>query len=313
MDMKLPVLLSTILLSTTAAIARAETTANPVPPPPSSTPISANGVGLLVLGQQQRNMITLERTNYTGDCPGAAITQPKALFVSDQVPSGKKRRVKIENVTSGFKSTPYTDREYKDSNRSETMTLDLDYGHTLKYFRILPGQNRFTYRITERKELIDSGEFTAQVNIQDFFQVRNATWYDTEVCSNNSVALKNCADIRDVREFRCPSGKVLQSEQRDRSASYRTIFANRSDLDIDVELDGERHRLYPGESASFQTSNRFSTSLSIRYRIGKESWQTASVTPAKYMQFRRGHGDRIELTDYDRDQHGTKSYKFRNR
>jgi hypothetical protein len=295
------VIISAVLLLFTTAIAKAETAIKP-----------ANSVGLEVVGQQQRNVINLQRTNYEGDCPGVYVTQPKATFVADHVPTAKKRRVRVENVTSGFKTTPYTDREYKSGNRSESTTLDLDYQHTLKYFRIVPGENRFTYRITERKELIDAGEFTAQVNIQDVFKTRNAAWYDAEVCSNANVALKNCADVRAVRQFRCPDGQVLKSEQRDKGAYYRTILSNRSNQDVEVRFEQEKHHLHPGESVSFQTSNQFSSSLSISYRIGQESWQSASVTPAKYMQFRQvGQSDRVELTDYDRDDRSTSSYKFR--
>jgi hypothetical protein len=115
-----------------------------------------------------------------------------------------------------------------------------------------------------------------------------------------------------VRQFRCPSGRVLKSEQRDKGAYYRTILTNRSNREVEVRFEHEKHRLHPGESVSFQTSNRFSASLSISYRIGQESWQSASVTPAKYMQFRQvGQSDRVEFTDYDRDDHSTSSYKFR--
>jgi hypothetical protein len=300
-----------VLLVSTTSIARAETTNSQVPTNQSPTVRPANSVGLEVEGQQ-RNAITLHRTNYEGDCPGTAITQPKATFVADHMPTAKKRRVRVENVTPGLKTTPYTDREYKSNNRSESTTLDLDYGHTLRYFRIIPGENRFTYRITERKELLDAGEFTAQVNIKDSFQTRNAKWYDAEVCSNVIVALKNCADIRFVKQFRCPDGRVLKSEQRDQGAYYRTILSNRSNRDVEVQFEHHKYHLKPGENVSLQTSNRFSFSLSISYRIGQESWQSTSVTPATYMQFRQsGHGDRVEFTTYDRDDHSSSAYKFR--
>jgi hypothetical protein len=303
------VIISTILLLSTTAIAKAETTSNQAAQSPTSKP--ANAAGLEVEGQQ-RNVITLHRTNYEGDCPGTDITQPKATFVADHVPTAKKRRVRVENVTPGLKTTPYTDREYKSNNRSESTKLDLNYEHTLRFFRIIPGENRFTYRITERKELIDAGEFTAQVNIKDAFRTRNASWYDAEVCSNASVALKNCADIRFVKQFRCPDGRVLKSEQRDQGAYYRTILSNRSNGDVEVQFEHQKYHLKPGENVAIQTSNRFSFSLSISYRIGQGSWQSASVTPATYMQFRQsGHGDRVEFTTYDRDDHSTSSYKFR--
>jgi hypothetical protein len=278
----------------------------------TSTVSSAAGgtTGLEVVGQQVRNVITLYRTKYEGDCPGVTMENPKAYFTSQQTPTGKKRRVRIENLTTGFSSTPYTDREYDNGNGSETTKLDFGAGHSSKYFRIRPGENRFAYRITERKNLLESGEFTAIVNLQETVQQRNASWLNTEICANSSVSLETCADVRSARQFVCPNGPVLKTDLLDKGNYYRTVLSNRSEQKIEVEFEHQKYRLYPGEAVNLQTSNSSSHSLSVRYRIKDGTWQSVSVTPAKYMQFREAsnsqHIEFVEFNQTDRN-----SYKFR--
>jgi hypothetical protein len=271
---------------------------------------SGGGAGLEIVGQQARNVLTFYRTKYEGDCPGSEMERPKAYFTSPQTPTSRKRRVRIDNLTAGFTNPPYTDREYEDNGRSETTTLDFGAEHSSKQFRIRPGENRFSYRITERKNLIESGEFTAIVNLQETIRQRNASWQNTEVCANSSVSLETCADRRSARQFVCPNGPVLKTDLLDKGNYYRTVLSNRSDHKIEVEFDHQKYRLYPGEAVNLQTSNTTSFSLSVRYRIKDGTWQSASVTPAKYMQFREtSHSKQIELVDLNRSDRN--SYKFR--
>jgi hypothetical protein len=286
--------LSIVLLSATSTVSLA----------------SGGTTGLEIVGQTVRNVITLYRTKYEGDCPGVIMEKPKAYFISQQTPTGKKRRVRIENLTAGFTNNPYTDREYEDGGQSETTQLDFGAGHSSKYFRIRPGENRFAYRITERKNLIESGEFTAIVNLAEKIQQRNASWQNTEVCANRSVALETCADVRSARQFVCPNGPVLKTDLLDQGNYYRTVLSNRSEQKIEVEFDNQTYRLYPGEAVSLQTSNSDSFSLSVRYRVKDSSWQSVSVTPAKYMQFREAsHSQQIEFVEFN--QKDRNSYKFR--
>lgn len=112
---------------------------------------SDSTTGLEIVGQQVRNVLTFYRTKYEGDCPGETMENPKAYFVSQQTPTGDKRRVRIENVTAGLSDTPYTDREYEENGRSETTTLDFGAKHSSKFFRIQPGENRFAYGLRNRK------------------------------------------------------------------------------------------------------------------------------------------------------------------
>ncbi len=271
---------------------------------------SAGTTGLETVDQKVRNVITFYRTTYEGDCPGVTMENPKAYFISQQTPTGKKRRVRIENLTAGFTNTPYTDREYNEDARSETTKLDFGASHSSKYFRVRPGENRFSYRITERKNLLESGEFSAIVNLKDTVRQRNASWQDTEVCSNSSVALEACADVRSAKQFVCPNGPVLKTDLLDKGNYYRTVLSNRSDQKIEVEFDHQSYRLYPGEAVSLQTSNSSSFALSVRYRVKDASWQSVSVTPAKYMQFREvSSSKQIEFVDFN--QKDRSSYKFR--
>jgi hypothetical protein len=271
---------------------------------------SSGTTGLEVVGQQVRNVITLYRTTYEGDCPGTTMENPKAYFTSQQTPTGKKRRVHIENLTSGFNSKPFTDREYHSGGRSETTKLDFGADHSSKYFRIRPGENRFAYRITERKNLLESGEFTAIVNLQETIQQRNATWHNTQICANSAVSVDTCADVRSARQFVCPNGPVLKTDLLDKGNYYRTVLSNRSEQKIEVEFDHQKYRLYPGEAVNLQTSNTFSSSLSVRYRIKDGTWQSVSVTPAKYMQFRESsYSKQIEFVEFN--QKDRNSYKFR--
>jgi hypothetical protein len=158
--------------------------------------------------------------------------------------------------------------------------------------------------------LIESGEFTAIVKVEETIQQRNASWHNGEVCANSSVSLETCADVRSARQFICPNGPVLKTDLLDKGNYYRTVLSNRSEQQIEVEFDDQKYRLYPGEVVSLQTSNSSSFSLSVRYRVKDGSWQSVSVTPAKYMQFRESsHSKQIEFVDFN--QKDRNSYKFR--
>lgn len=158
--------------------------------------------------------------------------------------------------------------------------------------------------------MIESGEFTAMVNLEETIQQRNAEWRDADICANSAVSVNTCADLRAARQFVCPNGPVLKTEYRDRLDFYRTVLSNRSDRKIEVEFNHQTYRLYPGEAVSLQTPSSSAFSLSIRYRLKDGSWQYKSVTAAKYMQFRENfHSKQLELVD--RDRNASNSYKFR--
>ncbi len=91
-------------------------------------------------------------------------------FISDSTPPAPGQRVTLFNITPGFSSEPFTQRDYSDANGSELITLSPGTEHETRRFSVLPGssttpkQNDFRYEIHDsRGNLLESGEFSVAI------------------------------------------------------------------------------------------------------------------------------------------------------
>jgi hypothetical protein len=95
--------------------------------------------------------------------PGIA----KARFLSKEVAPAPGLRVVIRNTTTGIdqQSSPYTDREYTQSDRSEPIVVKQGTSHNSRYLAVVPGVNTFTYQVRQGSKVVESGVFTATISM----------------------------------------------------------------------------------------------------------------------------------------------------
>ncbi|MGI0494836.1 hypothetical protein ACN4EG_23880 [Alkalinema pantanalense CENA528] len=91
----------------------------------------------------------------------------KAFFISPTTPPAPGLRVIVRNQTIGSNPAPYTDREYDAGSRSEDFNLSPGDDHHSKHLAVLKGQNLMAYQIKRGNVVIESGEFTVNVDIVD--------------------------------------------------------------------------------------------------------------------------------------------------
>ncbi|MBD2325381.1 hypothetical protein [Alkalinema sp. FACHB-956] len=91
----------------------------------------------------------------------------RAFFISPSTPPASGLRVVIRNQTIGSSPAPYTDREYDAGSRSESFNLSPGDDHHSKHLAVLKGQNLMTYQIKRGNVVLESGEFTVNVDIVD--------------------------------------------------------------------------------------------------------------------------------------------------
>ncbi|OUC11824.1 MAG: hypothetical protein B0A82_25750 [Alkalinema sp. CACIAM 70d] len=91
----------------------------------------------------------------------------RAFFISPTTPPAPGLRVVIRNQTIGSNPAPYTDREYDAGSRSEDFNLSPGDDHHSKHLAVLKGQNLMTYQIKRGNVVLESGEFTVNVDIVD--------------------------------------------------------------------------------------------------------------------------------------------------
>ncbi|MBD2329945.1 hypothetical protein [Alkalinema sp. FACHB-956] len=273
---------------------------------PSTVPAARSGlsdeIGWEFVGESTLNSTQIVETEYVGDCPGSEIETKEARFTSSKTPTGDRRRVLVRNTTRGLTgdTMPFTNREYDKGRSSEATKMEFGTSHSSKRLRVLPGVNEFDYEIRERDRVIDSGKFSANIEKATRQITRNAQWYNEEVCANSSVSNNVCADLRQRRQFRCSTGKVLQSYfESDDSPSYRTLISNQTNKSIRLSIDGDLYRLESGESVRVRRRSSFE----VRYN---PTCQTCELTHSNYVEagkrvkFRQ-QNSRIELVDYPRD------------
>jgi hypothetical protein len=92
----------------------------------------------------------------------------KSWFVSERTPPSPGLRVVVRNMSLKETSEPipYTDREYDKSSRSEGFVAGLETEHQSRFFALQPGVNQFTYEIKRGDQVIETGQFTADITHQ---------------------------------------------------------------------------------------------------------------------------------------------------
>lgn len=144
------------------------------------------------------NVIRLNRTLYTGECPGQLIRVGKAYFISSSTLPAPGRRVVIRNVSPGMDNDPYpyTDRGYDKGQYSQGFDVSLDSNHQTRNFSVKEGVNQFNYEIKEQKNVIESGSFTVEVAVQYSPSVsRSQTCRNVWKCDDDFGNLEIPADL----------------------------------------------------------------------------------------------------------------------
>jgi hypothetical protein len=77
-------------------------------------------------------------------------------------------RVVVRNMSLKETSEPipYTDREYDKGSRSEGFVAGLETEHQSRFFALQPGVNQFAYEIKRGDQVIETGQFTADITHQ---------------------------------------------------------------------------------------------------------------------------------------------------
>jgi hypothetical protein len=89
-------------------------------------------------------------------------------FVSQKTPPAPGLRVIVRNATatSVIDQMPYTDREYDKGERSERFVAALETGHHGKFLAMQMGVNQFIYTIKRGDQVIESGKFSATIDLR---------------------------------------------------------------------------------------------------------------------------------------------------
>ncbi|MDB9494987.1 hypothetical protein PN441_20690 [Spirulina major CS-329] len=244
------------------------------PPPPA--------LGWEFLGVRTPNQVTLNEVEYFGDCPGEQTATIEARFFSDAIPTARRRRVMVRNITRGLDDDPYpyTDREYEEGRLSEETNMRFGTDHSGRFFHVLPGENIFEYEIKDRREVIDAGQFTATIDRNLRTEDRPATWREDRACANDSVATNVCADLRDRRQLRCPDGRVLETELFPSNATIITAIHNLTGQPINFSVNNRMTQLFP--NAYTQLTDDW---ITIQYQKTDGSFTTERLTRGTRYRF----------------------------
>lgn len=225
-------------------------------------------IGLIFEGIRELNTVALTTFQYTGECSGQVNPEIRAWFKSDQTPPARRRRVIIRNITPGVRpdEQPFTNREYDEGSTSEPFLIEFGTEHSNRRFRVLEGENEFEYEITERRNVIESGRFSAYFENTVQTQVRNSTFQTQQICANSSVSLSVCADIRTSNRWACPNGTIVRQETIPQGP-VRTTLSNQMYYPVSYEVLGRIYRLQPGDEQVLTGSN-FSSIAIIHPQTG---------------------------------------------
>lgn len=118
----------------------------------------------------ERLEIQQQRIINSGVSSFLAPVDAAGRFISDSTPPAPGQRVTLYNITPGFSSEPFTQRDYSNANGSELITFGPGTEHETRRFVVLPGsstapkQNDFRYDIHDaRGNLLESGEFSVAI------------------------------------------------------------------------------------------------------------------------------------------------------
>lgn len=165
-------------------------------------------IGIEFEGFRELNAARMLTTEYVGECPGQAIGRVNGRFVSSQTPPAAGLRVVLRNVTRGMGGDmePYTDREYDKGRRSEGFFIQPATRHNSKYLAVLAGTNDFEYQIKRGSAIVESGNFSVEIDQQTRTIERDARDVYEEYCVKRNVSLNDCKskDRRTRLVRKCP-------------------------------------------------------------------------------------------------------------
>lgn len=264
-------------------------------------------IGWEFLGSRDLNTASITQTEYEGECPGTDESYIEAQFTSDRTPPAPRRRVVVRNVTRGVSSDPYpyTERDYDEGRSSEATRMEFGTNHSGRRFRVLEGENEFEYEILERRQVIDSGRFTANIERLVDVQRRDTTAQTESVCMNSAVGLNVCADVRSRTTYTCPGGRVLRSVMTPNNSEISTLISNQTSWYMEYWINGRfeqlpsgRERIYTGNSLNIE----FQADSNCSGWGGCPPAQTITLQPGRRYQFRSPQfgGGAVELVDFPR-------------
>jgi hypothetical protein len=146
--------------------------------------------------------------------PYTVAGSAKARFLSKTVPPASGLSVVIRNTTSGIDQSlsPYTDREYSQSDHSESFIVKQDTVHSARYLAVIPGMNTFTYQIRENDKVIESGSFTAMIAVETKADKQStaASFNSTTLSSNPFDSLSSPCEQPNSTDIKVPDLEPLQ-------------------------------------------------------------------------------------------------------
>lgn len=215
--------------------------------------------GLYFDSSELVNQATLSRINFVGDCPGISRSWLRAQFRSATIPPSPGMRVRLTNLSASGGEAPFTDREYDKGNLSEKTHVTLGGAHENKYFAVVPGLNKISYKIYSSSSAVETGSFTVNIVANESRQIRQAGITSERVCASfASLSLDQCADVRIKQIIACPDGRILSSTLQPDSQLVRTSIRNETAAQQSFIYNGAPIMLFPGQEFAF-LSPKYST------------------------------------------------------
>ena len=137
-------------------------------------------LGIETINSESLKYISIPRTVYVGQCPGARNGKTEGYFVDYNTPVAPNLVVKLENYARGLspQRPPYTVRDYDQGRASDKIKFKFGTEHNKVNFIVREGLNPIKYQIideTNRKErvILKSGMFMLKVGIEKTVYKRN--------------------------------------------------------------------------------------------------------------------------------------------
>ena len=142
-------------------------------------------LGIETINSESLKYISIPRTVYVGQCPGARNGKTEGYFVDYNTPVAPNLVVKLENYARGLspQKPPYTVRDYDKGRASEKIKFKFGTEHNKVNFIVREGLNPIKYQIideTNRRErvILKSGMFMLKVGVDQTVYKRNMEYSD---------------------------------------------------------------------------------------------------------------------------------------
>jgi len=166
-------------------------------------PLPAGGmpVGTFLLPNRPVDRVELQQITYLGDCPGEEQPELRGVSFLATVPPAPYQRIVIQNLSTGG----YTDREYDERRPSaQSFSMALGQGQRGSFLTLMPGPNRFGYRVHHRLKnvLLEQGSANLLVAVNRVTQNRNFSEIrEDRYCSGQKNLSRTSLDA-------CPNGLI---------------------------------------------------------------------------------------------------------